>query len=255
MYKEVYICPVVKKRRLSASIYEITVRGEELSRSAKCGQFIHIKCGDGQLLRRPISICDTGYDTLCFAFEVRGEGTRFLSKVREGDYLDILGPLGRGFTTKGIKSALCIGGGIGIFPLLKTAKNVEAADIALGFKNKDAIVLEKEFSLAGRNLVIATDDGSYGAPGLVTEHAQWLLKENKYDIIYTCGPISMLKAVVELAKKYNISCEVSLEQRMACGIGACKGCVCKIKNEQGEGSRYTHICSEGPVYKAEEVLL
>lgn len=254
MQKTNYLCPILQKEELRPGLFSMTVESREMAAQAAPGQFLHISCGEGRMLRRPISICDVEGDGLRFVFEVRGEGTKWLSGQNVGDVLDILGPLGHGFTTQGVKKALFVGGGIGNFPLLLAARKIEGeADGVLGFKNKALVVMEKEFTCAFSHLVIATDDGSYGQVGLVTEHAQKLLQKNKYDIIYSCGPGAMLKQVAALAEKYNTPCEVSLEQRMGCGIGACLVCACKIKKQDG-GEGYLHVCKDGPVFLAQEVV-
>ena len=245
--KTTHICEIISKKEISNGIFDVIVKFPETSQP---GQFVHILCGDGVLLRRPISICDCGNGWLRFIFAVRGEGTKLLSLKQEGDMLDIMGPLGMGFNVskKGDGTAILIGGGIGIYPLINLAKalgnNVEAI---LGFRNKDLIVLEDEFNKICDKTHIATDDGSYGFKGLVTDVLSRQIKLKKVTSIYACGPMPMMKAIKEIALENNITCQLSLEERMGCGIGACAVCVCKAKGE------YTKVCQSGPVFDAKEV--
>jgi dihydroorotate dehydrogenase electron transfer subunit len=254
MQKTNYLCPIIKKEKLRDGLISIEVFCPPIAKEAAPGQFLHIACGDGHLLRRPISICDVSEETVRFVFEVRGEGTEWLSKQKEGTTLDILGPLGRGFSLLNTGKTLFIGGGIGVFPLFLAARRVRGeAHGVLGFQTKAQVVMEEEFSPIFSNLVITTDDGSYGQSGLVTAPAEQLLKEGGYDMVYACGPTPMLKGVVKLAQKYKVPCQVSLEERMGCGIGACLVCACKTRGEGGEG-HYSHVCKDGPVFSAEEVV-
>lgn len=254
MKKHPFLCTIAAVEEKVPNIYAITVTNQELAQAAQPGQFIHIKCGEQFTLRRPISICDASEDKLTFIFEVRGEGTAWLAQRQVGQVLDILGPLGHGYSTDGVQRALVVGGGIGIYPLFLTAKKVGKADAVLGFRTKDLVVYEQEFRSVCDQVEITTDDGSYGTHGLVTLPMEQLLKENKYDMIYACGPMRMLQAIAELAKIYGVPCQISMEQRMGCGIGACLVCACKVKSGMSETEwKYSHVCKDGPVYRAEEV--
>lgn len=245
--------------KLSESIYKMTINSEYIVNRAKPGQFVNIKCCDGinALLRRPISICNVDKDnkTIDIVFQIKGVGTEYLSKKRMGDKVDLIGPLGNPFTIlKKHKNIAVIGGGIGVFPLLYLLNGVTATKKAafLGFRNKDFVVLKDEFKKACDKLCISTDDGSTGYNGLITELLEEHIKDNKFDIIYTCGPTPMIKKVVEIAKKDGIRCQVSLEQRMGCGIGACLVCACKTKSD--DGWKYSHVCKDGPVFWSDEVI-
>ena len=245
--KTTHICEIISKNEISNGIFDVLVKFAE---SAQPGQFIHVLCGDGVLLRRPISICDCGKGWLRFIFAVRGEGTNLLSHKKEGDMLDILGPLGMGFdvSKKGEGTAILIGGGIGIYPLINLAKALgNDTEAILGFRNKDLIVLEDEFNKICNETHIATDDGSYGFHGLVTDVLLEQIKAKNVTSIYACGPMPMMKEIKKIALENNIHCQLSLEERMGCGIGACAVCVCKIKGE------YSKVCQNGPVYNAKEV--
>lgn len=250
MKYDVKLCEILSKKEIAAGIYDMTVKAEEFSQAAQPGQFAQI-LAPGKTLRRPISICeaDAGRGTLRFVFEVRGEGTELLSRFEEGDSLDVLAPLGHGFTLGDTaRRALFVGGGIGVPPLLYAAKQFgENASVVLGFRTGSAVILEQDFRDAGCQVQVATDDGSYGYHGLVTG----CLPEDA-DVIFACGPTPMLKAVCAFAKERGIPCQISLEERMACGIGACLGCACRIRKDGREF--YGHVCKDGPVFDAESVV-
>lgn len=250
--KKTYSCELVLKTELAPGIFDFVVKAPEISEAAQVGQFLHIDCGGKTLLRRPISICDFGRDFVRFAFQVKGEGTAELSKREVGEFIDILGPLGHGFTVTPNEKAVVIGGGIGVFPLLSLARNTDSA-VFLGFRTKDLVVMEDDFSEANNNVTICTDDGSYGYNGFAVAAMGEYLLENKVDMIYCCGPTPMLKSVKQIAEHMNIPCQLSLEQRMGCGIGACLTCVCETKDE-GMG-KHKQVCTCGPVFNAKEVVL
>ncbi len=245
------ICELVKKVKLGENIYDFTVDCKEMAEQAKAGQFLHILCGGDAYLRRPISICDvTENRYVRFIFEVRGEGTKSLAKNKVGDRLDILGPLGNGFDvhTEDEDAILLIGGGIGVFPLLQLAKKLNGrATVLLGFRNKDAVMMDEEFAAISKDVFVATDDGSCGFHGLVTEVLSNILRGNPVSRIYTCGPTPMMKAVTEIAKAHGVPVQVSLEERMGCGVGACVTCTCTVA-----GSR-KRVCKDGPVFDGAEV--
>lgn len=245
------ICELVKKERLTDTIYDFTVCCPEMAKQVKSGQFLHILCGGDAYLRRPISICDVTEDKyIRFIFETRGKGTTALADKKEGEKLDILGPLGNGFTIypEDNDDILLIGGGIGIFPLLNLAKKLEGnASVLLGFRNKDAVLLTEEFMKESKNVFVATDDGSCGYHGYVTDVLKNILASNKVSRIYTCGPTPMMKLVSEIAMENNIPVQVSLEERMGCGVGACVTCTCTVN-----GAR-KRVCKDGPVFNGAEV--
>lgn len=249
----VALCPVIDKKNAAPGIYDITISAPEISKNALSGQFLHIKCGD-YILRRPISICDITGDVIRFLFDVRGEGTKWLASVREGEKLDILGPLGKGFDILSPeKNAVLVGGGIGIYPLLATSKTYHNPIVLLGFRNKSFITLTNDFENYRANVGIATDDGSFGFHGLVTDLLEKYLDSHHADIIYTCGPRLMMKKVAELAKQYQIRCQVSMEERMGCGVGACLVCACRTYKKDGIET-HSLVCKDGPIYEAEEVV-
>ncbi|MDO5547800.1 MAG: dihydroorotate dehydrogenase electron transfer subunit [Eubacteriales bacterium] len=247
-------CTVIKHEQLTGNIFALTLSAPKISRLAKAGQFVHISCGDAQLLRRPISICDTTEDTLRIVFVVKGEGTKWLSQRKTGDGLDILGPAGHGFDLDRLGAKpVFIGGGIGVPPMLKSMKDAKALGAQptaiLGFRDKDAVILEEEFQAVG-TVYTATDDGSYGISGFVSDVLEGHIAE--FTSVCCCGPKGMLRALAMIAEKAGIPCQVSMEERMGCGIGACLVCACSLKGEDGE-TKYGHVCKDGPVFDSKEV--
>lgn len=246
--------PIICKQKLNETCVSFTIQCPDVAKLAVSGQFVHVKV-DGFSLRRPISICEITTDTIRIVFEARGEGTHTLATLNEGDIIDIIAPLGNGFKLlDSNKKAILIGGGIGTPPMLDLANFYKDNSTAIiGFRNKSAVILEEDFTKTKAKTLVYTDDGSYQNKGHVGLGLAKCLEEEKPDIIYTCGPHVMLKAVVELADKYNIPCQVSLEERMGCGVGACLVCACKaVKN----GTEYfAHVCKDGPVFESGSVVL
>ena len=223
------------------------------AKEAKTGQFIAMYCEDGtKLLPRPISICgiDAEKGTLRVVYRIAGEGTRLFSEMREGDSLEVLGPLGNGFTMKEEK-AIIVGGGIGIPPMLELAKQLSCEKtVVLGYR--DELFLKDEFE-SYADVAVATEDGSCGTKGTVID----AIKEAGVDgkVIYACGPMPMLKALAEYAEAHDMEAQISLEERMACGIGACLGCICKTKKKDHHTNvNNQRICKDGPVFDAKEVV-
>ncbi len=218
------------------------------------GQFLEIRVSDRvePLLRRPISIFNIEGDIVEFIFQVKGKGTEILSTKQEGEEIDILGPLGKGtFNFQNKQNIAIIGGGIGIFPLYELAKEankVTNVNMYLGFRSKDFVVLEDEYRKISNKFVLTTDDGSYEEKGFAINFLKQDIEAGNIDGIYSCGPLPMLKAVQNLAKEYKIPCQISLEERMGCGIGVCLGCAVKVN--AGEELVYTHVCKAGPVFDA-----
>lgn len=236
-------CKLLAARELSPGIFDFTVSCPELAALAVPGQFAQILV-PGHTLRRPISICSIGRETLRFVFQVRGEGTEKLSRYRPGDDIDILAPLGKGFPIDPNKRTLLVGGGIGVPPLLGVAEALGGNAVAvLGFRNRDLVILEEDFKNTGAKVLIATDDGSYGHKGLVTD----LATGEDFQVLMACGPGPMLRGAGALAGERGVPGYLSLEQRMACGVGACLGCAVALTD--GEGREYFgHVCKDGPVF-------
>ena len=229
---------------LTDTVYEMIVAGDT-SDITNCGQFVNIQL-DGLFLRRPISVCDYDEETLTLVYKVVGKGTEAMAKMLPGEKLDILTGLGNGYdlALSGEKPVL-LGGGVGVPPMYNLAKKLramgKAVQVILGFNTKNEIFYENEFKALGCEVTVTTVDGSYGVKGFVTT----VLENMDYTYFYTCGPEPMLKAVHKASKT---SGQMSFEERMGCGFGACMGCSCKTL------TGYKRICKEGPVMKKEEIL-
>ena len=247
--------PIVSKKTLAKGIFDIEIYCPHIAKAAKAGQFAQVQA-EGFFLRRPISICDINKDkgTIRLVFEVRGHGTDKISELNKGDLVDIIAPLGNGFKVldKG-KKAVCIGGGIGTPPMVGIAKEYgENATVISGFRNAAAVILQEDFKAMGCDVQLCTDDGSAGRKGFVTDALLDVLKSEKPDIVYACGPMIMLKNITKICEENGIYCQVSLEQRMACGVGACLVCVCRTGKDGQEFN--SHVCKDGPVFDSEEVV-
>ncbi len=243
---------ILKNVSIVDNIFDMKIKAPAVAENASAGQFIEIYTGNGvNILPRPISICeiDKKEGNLRLVYQVVGKGTGIFSQKKEGSILRIIGPLGNGYNIKNADKSIFVGGGIGVPPLLETVKNVKGQKVVvLGFKN--GTILKDDFEKAGAKVLIATDDGSVGFKGNVIE----LMKAENVtgDVIYSCGPKIMLKFLSKYAEEKGIECFVSMEERMACGIGACVGCAVKIKN--GDSYINKKVCKDGPVFNSEEVL-
>lgn len=242
------LCKIVERRALTSDIFSVFLEAGDMAEAARPGQFVHIKCGEGLLLRRPISICDAGNGLLRIVFQVRGTGTQWLADQESGAVLDVLGPLGNGFQLPPSGRVLLAGGGIGTAPLLFTAKSApEGAVAALGFRTGAGAILLEDFAAAGVPVEVATDDGTLGTAGTVDQVVRRCLRENHYAAVLACGPTPMLRAISRATAGEGTPCQVSLEERMACGIGACLTCSCKVNGH------YKRACKDGPVFLSQEV--
>ncbi|MEE1053003.1 MAG: dihydroorotate dehydrogenase electron transfer subunit [Acutalibacteraceae bacterium] len=237
------IFEISSNKKLTENVYEMILTGDTSDITA-CGQFINIKL-DGLYLRRPISVCDKSDDTVTIVYKVVGVGTEQMSKMTKGEKLDVLTGLGNGYdlTLSGDKPLL-LGGGVGVPPLYMLAKKLKeqgkAVEVVLGFNTESEIFYEQQFKDLGCNVTVTTADGSYGVKGFVTD-----AYPADYSYFYTCGPEPMLKAIYKTAKTEG---QMSFEERMGCGFGACMGCSCKTI------TGYKRICKDGPVMKKEEIL-
>ena len=284
------IAVVVDQNTLGSGIYDLTLKTTNIAKAAKAGQFVSVYSNDrSKLLPRPISLCgiDRDEDTIRLVYRVTGEntGTEEFSKLVMGDKIRILGPLGNGFTVEPGKKAFLIGGGIGVPPMLQLAKDINSGvvqtsgavdtntqekgqteekqinghgkkicnmNIIMGYRDENTFLLD-EFKEQADSFV-ATEDGSVGTKGNVID----AIKENglEADVIYACGPMPMLRALKAYAMEHDMECYVSMEERMACGIGACLACVCKTKDKDAHSNvNNKRICKEGPVFNAKEVEL
>lgn len=245
---------LVRQEEIADQIYSMCLKTEKIAACAKAGQFMSVYCGDGsRLLPRPISICeiDRKKGEVRLVYRVAGAGTEEFSKMHAGEWLRIAGPMGRGFPLTE-KKAFVIGGGIGIPPMLELAKSLTCEKkIILGFRSE--LFLTEEFKRQGE-VFLATEDGSNGVKGNVLD----AVREYNLDaeIMYACGPLPMLRAVKEYAALHGMECYLSLEERMACGIGACLACVCGSRETDAHSNvKNKRVCKEGPVFAAEEVEL
>jgi dihydroorotate dehydrogenase electron transfer subunit len=207
-----------------------------------------------KLLPRPISICEIQGKTLRLVYRVVGKGTEEFSGYTQGDDIHLMGPLGNGFSLDSTQKAFLIGGGIGIPPMLELAKQLQGEKhVILGYKDEQ-LFLKDEFIPQANAVYVATEDGSVGTKGNVLD----AIAENhlEADVLYACGPTPMLRALKRYAKEHGMTAFISLEERMACGVGACLGCVCESEEVDGHSNvKNKRICKEGPVFNAEEVTI
>lgn len=245
---------IVRQEEIAPSIYSMLLK-TKVAALAIPGQFISVYSNDeAHLLPRPISICEIfpEKEQLRIVYRIAGEGTKEFSRYRSGDSLKILGPLGNGYNLLN-RDALIIGGGIGIPPMLGLAKEIHGPKtMVLGYRSSDTFLLDSFKGLG--DIYIASDDGSVGIKGTVIDAIENAAL--KPEVIYACGPMPMLKAVKAYAGERDILCYLSLEERMACGIGACLGCITKSTSIDNHSKvRNKRICTEGPVFDAREVAL
>ena len=255
MSKKQVMAEIIRHTSLSDGIFDMTLKAEEIAKEAKAGQFISVYLNNkSKILPRPISICgiDKEAGTLRIVYRTVGDGTKELSDYKEGEMVKILGPLGNGFTQKD-KKAILIGGGIGIPPMLELMKQLDCDKTAvLGYRDSD-MFLKDEFEAVG-DVVISTEDGSFGTKGNVID----AIKEQGVEgsIIYACGPTPMLRGIKAYAEEMGIEAQISMEERMACGIGACLAFVCKSKDVDSHSHVHNkRVCKDGPVFDAREVEL
>ena len=237
-------CIVQENRQLAEDIFSLWLTFEVPVACAP-GQFLHVLCGEGQLLRRPISICDAAPGRLRLVFQRKGAGTAWLAQRRAGEHLDVLPPRGHGFDCSG--RILLAGGGIGVPPMLLAAKRAGSAAAVLGFKTRASLILQEELQAVCESVDITTEDGSFGQKGFLTLPLEAQLQAGGFDRGLACGPRPMLRAVNRAAEKYRVPCFVSMEERMGCGIGACLVCACSV------GGHLQHVCKDGPVFDGSEV--
>ena len=234
---------IIENIALTDNVYRMTLSGDVSAITAP-GQFVNIQL-DGLYLRRPISVCDVGENTLTIIYKVVGKGTKQMSQMQTGK-LDVLTGLGNGYDlTLSGENPVLLGGGVGVPPMYLLAKELigqgKKVRVILGFNRKEEVFYEDEFRALGAEVTVTTVDGSYGVKGFVTD----VLKDMDYSYFYTCGPEPMLKAVYRASAT---SGQMSFEKRMGCGFGACMGCSCKTI------TGYKRICKEGPVMRKEEIL-
>ena len=236
------IFEVIKNEKLTSNVYKMELKGD--TEGIRCGQFVNIKL-EGLYLRRPISVCDVEGDVLTIIYKVVGRGTELMADITPGAELDLLTGLGNGYDlSKAGDKPLLLGGGVGVPPMYKLCRELVAmgksVTVILGFNTAEEVFYSKEFEALGAKVIVATADGSMGIKGFVTTAMDGV----DYSYFYTCGPEPMLKAVY---KATTTSGQMSFEERMGCGFGACMGCSCKTL------TGYKRICKEGPVMEKEEI--
>ena len=272
--KKIVMAEILRNQSLGDRIFDMVLKAPEIASQACAGQFVSVYTDDpSKILPRPISLCEVDREqgTLRLVYRVTGEktGTMEFSKANAGDVLKIMGPLGNGFPSLKEKNVWIIGGGIGVFPLFELTKQVIERDCPvkvsalLGYRNANRFLIDEFEALAKDSLdytvYTATEDGSFGFCGNVMNIINSITSEGSDelpDVIYACGPKPMLRAIQAFAKQENIECYLSLEERMACGIGACLACVCETEEEDGHSHvRNARICKDGPVFEAKAIVL
>ena len=255
-YKE--LAEIIRREHVAEDTYRFTVKAPDIASASRPGQFVMVRTGEGldPLLRRPFSIHQVAEGGLVqILFKIIGKGTQALADMELGRNMDILGPIGHGFTIANDSQHLLVGGGIGIAPLLFLARRILkksepfSVRVHLGARIKEEIAfLAEEFESMGLSVEITTEDGSLGKQGLITDLMADLQRE-KPMMIYGCGPYPMLRAVANICKIKKWGCQVSLETIMACGLAACLGCAVQRADMKG----YVHVCKDGPVFDMDDV--
>ncbi len=256
--KQTYDCKIIKHEVLNEEIFKLVFDKVEGMPEIRPGQFFGIKVSDSAipLLKRPISVSLVTDTTIEFTVKVNGEGTQLLKDRKVGDVLNLLGPLGNGFYLDNISSnSLIVGGGIGVAPVkeltrVMNEKLEKSVPVILGFRNEPFEL--NEFEKYSNDIKIATESGVVGHKGYVTDVLKEALEANKYDMVYVCGPHVMIEAVNNLCSSYNVETQLLMEERMACGIGACLVCTCAIK--EGNEVKNKRVCKDGPVFYGSEVV-
>ncbi|MBI5573179.1 MAG: dihydroorotate dehydrogenase electron transfer subunit [Elusimicrobia bacterium] len=273
---------IISKKQISEKYFLFTFESTKIAKEAKPGQFVMIKIDDNKtFLRRPFSICCVNKNRFNIVFKVVGRGTEILSQKKVGDILNIIGPLGNLYPIS--QSPIFVAGGTGIASLLFLAQSIRfahprinsGATIFIGAKTKKDILFESEFKKLGCKVIVSTEDGSYGKKGLITDIFKKFLLPTPYSllpVVYTCGPKPMLKKIAGICEDKKLKCFVSLEEKMACGIGACMGCIIPVQSSEfrvrsknlkspnyelrttNYELAYKRVCKDGPVFDAEKII-
>jgi len=249
---------ILFNQEIAPGHFVISLDSPKIAQEADPGQFVHVRVENKEdpLLRRPFSIHNAEDEKIEILYRVVGRGTSLLSRKKPGEKIDLLGPLGQGFKTNpGVKRAILVAGGVGVAPLYFLARRLATTRISeisvlIGAKDKGKLLCERNFRNLGVKVEIATEDGSKGFKGLVSDLFSNSISTDPYMVstfVYACGPFPMLRKIASLSKRRGIPCYVSLEQRMGCGIGACLGCA--IRGTNG----YLRLCKEGPVFDARKI--
>ena len=254
MKKLVVVGKILVNEAINANVKRMVIEAPQIAEAAQPGQFVHVKKPDSaNFLRRPFSIADADREngTITLIYRIVGKGTAEYAAMKVGETFSILGPIGNGFALKDGRPLL-IGGGVGIAPLIYLSRQLKDKKpiLLIGGKNEDEVFWEKYLQESADKIYITTDDGSVGFKGFTVQLLPQILAENNIEHIYTCGPNIMMEGVAKLAHEHDIDCQVSLEKRMACGIGVCLGCTFEGKLT---GKR-RKVCTEGPVFASKEVF-
>jgi dihydroorotate dehydrogenase electron transfer subunit len=256
--KRVVTGKIVSKTQITAGHFQMGLLCPYIAQNANPGQFIQLRVTGlyDPLLCRPLAVYRSNGDVFDILFKVVGKGTRILAEKAVGDAMDIIGPLGNGFPVDDdLRRAILVAGGMGVAALMKLAEEIAERRITalIGASTRGKIVGEKDLADLGAEVHIATEDGSAGHKGMVSELLEQILPQVEDSVrIFACGPVAMLKVVARIAARCDIPAYVSLEEQMACGVGACLGCACQVTAPEGE-TRYKMVCSDGPVFDAQEI--
>jgi dihydroorotate dehydrogenase electron transfer subunit len=253
---------IIFNKRVASDTCLMGFRSPGIASESKPGQFVMIRVSDrlDPLLRRPFSICGIGTEDIVYIlYRIVGRGTSILAERGEGEIVSVMGPLGNAFEfPKRDKKALLVAGGIGVAPLFFLAQMMETSDMEFmaGFTSSSEIIETDHIHRSPMSISLATDDGTEGYTGKVTDLLDEYMGRHPEDkdsfCLYTCGPLPMLKRVASVANSLDIPCQVSIEAAMACGLGACQGCAVKVSSQNGQ-ARYQHVCKDGPVFSARSV--
>lgn len=243
---------IVSQQELYDQVFQLVVKAPEVAALAEAGQFVQLRILNSNcLLRRPVGIAaaDKEKGTVAFIYRVVGKGTKAISELKAGDTINVLGPLGNGFDTTA-KKPLIVGGGMGLSPVLFYAAAMQGkADVLMGGKTAGELFWQDLFTGKVQEIFCTTDDGSLGTKGFTTTLLPELLEKKDYDLVVACGPEIMMKGIAKIAKEHGLRCQVSLEKRMGCGLGACLSC--SIDTTDGKRKK---VCKDGPVFEAGEVF-
>jgi dihydroorotate dehydrogenase electron transfer subunit len=252
--------PIIFNQKVTLDTWLLGMKSPRIAKSARPGQFVMIRVRSGMnpLLRRPFSICGTERDSFLVLYRAVGQGTAILTEAKGGEILSVLGPLGTGFELPGGDAIpLLVGGGIGVAPLLFLAQRLKKRKtlFMMGFASEREVLALPQIKGTRTQVSIATDDGSKGHRGFVTDLVEdYLVKsavDKKRHFLFTCGPKGMMSKMADISSRHGISCQFSLEASMACGLGACLGCA--IKAPESSGRAYVHVCKDGPVFRSESI--
>ncbi len=245
---------ILENKKVNGKYFKLVFRSQNLSRNIRPGQFLHVRINQGQdpFLRRPFSYFRVSPGKVEVLYEVLGRGTSILSGKKKGDVLKVMGPLGNAFSEKiGKKKRILVAGGVGVPPLVFLAEQYPTAYLLIGTKSNAEIMPKSELKKVRAKVLCSTEDGSYGTAGRVTLLLEKILRGQHPEefFIQTCGPKPMMKAVIAIAAKYGIAGEASWDESMACGVGACLGCMVKTR------AGLKRACADGPVFKFEDLEL